>query len=115
VSAPDPEITDRETVFWDLAAELQAEDPAVAEGTIMSSRCMRVGGEFFSAMFTKDQALVVKLPADRVTELVDTGEGQPFAPAGKVFREWVAVPDLDEDRWRALMAEARDFVAAVER
>lgn len=111
MSGPDPEPTDRETVFWDLAAELQAEDPAVAEGTIMSSRCMRVGGEFFSAMFTKDQALVVKLPADRVAELVEAGEGQPFAPAGKVFREWVAVPELGENRWRALMVEARDFVA----
>lgn len=102
---------DPDTTFWDLAAELQADDPAVAEGTIMSSRCMRVHGEFFSAMFPNEQALVVKLPEDRVSELIDAGEGQPFAPAGKVFREWVAVPALDEDRWRVLMAEARDFVA----
>ena len=103
--------TDHETTFWDLAAEIQAADPAVAEGTIMSSRCMRVGGEFFSAVNLKERALIVKLPADRVAELIEAGEGQPFAPAGKVFREWLAVPDLDEDRWRSLMVEARDFVA----
>jgi hypothetical protein len=103
--------TERESTFWDLAAELQADDPAVAEGTIMGSRCMRVHGEFFSALFAKEQALVVKLPADRVTALVSAGEEEPFAPAGKVFREWVAVAELDDARWRALMAEARDFVS----
>lgn len=102
---------EHEATFWDLAGELRAEDPAVAEGTIMGSRCLRVGGEFFAAVFSNDQALVVKLPAERVDELVGGGQGREFAPAGKVFREWVAVPGLDEERWRALMAEARDFVA----
>jgi hypothetical protein len=101
-----------ETTFWDLAAELQARDPDVAEGTIMGARCLRVRGEFFAAVFPDDPALIVKLPADRVTALIDADEGRPFAPAGKVFREWVAVPHLDEARWRALMADARDFVAA---
>jgi hypothetical protein len=103
--------TERESTFWDLADELRAADPAVTEGTIMGSRCMRVHGEFFSALFPKEQALVVKLPGDRVSALVSAGEGEPFAPAGKVFREWVAVPELVESRWRALMAEARDFVS----
>ena len=103
--------THAEATFWDLAAELQADDPAVAEGTLMGGRCMRVGGEFFSMIFLKEQTLVVKLAEERVSELIAAGQGEPFAPAGKVFREWLGVADVDEDRWRALMAEARDFVA----
>lgn len=35
-----------EDLFWQLAEELQAEDPRVVEGTIMNSRCLRVGKEF---------------------------------------------------------------------
>jgi hypothetical protein len=103
--------TPAKVTFWDLAAELQADDHAVAEGTLMGGRCMRVDGEFFSMFYEKEQALVVKLAEDRVTELIDAGTGREFAPAGKVFREWLGVYDLDEDRWRSLMVDARDFVA----
>ena len=102
--------TEAEDTFWDLAAELQADDPAVAEGTLMGGRCMRVDGEFFSMIFVKEQTLVVKLAEERVNELIAAGQGEPFAPAGKVFREWLGVSAIDEDQWRALMAEARDFV-----
>jgi hypothetical protein len=41
----------------------------------------------------KGCGLVVKLPKDRVEELVETGVGKPFAPAGKVFKEWLSVPE----------------------
>ncbi len=34
-----------ETLFWELAAELQAQDARVAEGTIMNGRCLRLGKE----------------------------------------------------------------------
>jgi hypothetical protein len=53
--------------------------------------------------------LVVKLPRVRVAALVETGQGLPFAPAGKVFREWVALPEPDRRLWTALLAEAVDF------
>ncbi|MEO0600066.1 MAG: hypothetical protein AAF211_01445 [Myxococcota bacterium] len=35
-----------EALFWQIAAELQAEDERVVEGTIMNGRCLRVGKEF---------------------------------------------------------------------
>ena len=53
----------------------------------------------------------MKLPAERVAHLVAAGQGEPFAPAGRVFREWVAAPRPDRRRWRALLAEARDHAA----
>ncbi|MET9315884.1 hypothetical protein ABZX12_29060 [Kribbella sp. NPDC003505] len=43
---------------------------------------------------------------------MNSGTGLPFAPAGKVFREWVALPTLDRDLWRDLLAEAVTFARA---
>ena len=103
-------MSDAEDLFWDLGAELMAEDGRVVEGTIMSSRCLRVGKEFLAMPHHKTEGLVVKLPAERVSEIIDAGEGESFAPAGKVFREWLAVTDIDEDRWRSLLREGLTFV-----
>jgi len=100
-----------ETLFWELIEELQLEDPRVEEGTIMGGRCARVSGEFLGLVDYRGSGMVVKLPKDRVAELIDQGVGQPFAPAKKVFKEWVAVPNRDRRRWRALLQESIDFVA----
>ncbi|MEM9654582.1 MAG: hypothetical protein AAGA65_21000 [Actinomycetota bacterium] len=97
-------------LFWDLAVELQATDDRVVEGTIMGSPCLRVGKEFLAMNHHKKDGLVVKLPAERVSELIDAGRGESFAPAGKVFKEWLAVTEVDEDRWRELLAEGITFV-----
>ena len=78
-------------LFWELAAELTAADPDVAEGTIMNGRCLRVGREFLALVDYKGSGLVVKLSKDRVAELVGSGAGQAFAPAGRVFKEWLSV------------------------
>ncbi len=108
------EVSPAEALFWDLAVELQAGDDRIVEGTIMSSRCLRVaaakGEEFLAMPHHKKPGLVVKLPADRVAEIIDAEEGESFAPAGKVFKEWLAVTDIDEDRWRALLHEGIEFV-----
>jgi hypothetical protein len=99
-------VTSRaEALFWELAGELQDEDRRVVEGTIMSGRCLRVGKEFLALADFKGSGLVVKLSRERVAELVASGVGQPFAPAGRVFAEWVAIPKLDRRRWRALLRE----------
>ncbi len=100
-----------ESMFWELIEELQLADPRVEEGTIMGGRCVRVAGEFLGLVDFKGSGLVVKLPRERVQELIDQGVGQPFAPAGKVFKEWVSVPKRDRRRWRALLREGVAFVA----
>jgi hypothetical protein len=97
-------------VFWDLIARIRAVDPRVQEGTIMGARCARVDGEFLALVDFKGSGLVVKLPAGRVAELVVSGVARPFAPAGRVFREWASIPDLDVDQWLALLEEGVDFV-----
>ena len=100
-----------EDVFWELIDELRLEDARIADGTIMGGRCVRVAGEFLALVDFKGSGLVVKLPRDRVDELIATGVGRRFAPAGRVFREWVSVPRRDRRQWRALLQEGVAFVA----
>ena len=86
-------------------------DPVVGRSTMMGHPCVRRAGRFFASFDPRADALVVKLPRERVIELVEGGTGAPFAPNGRVFREWVTVPDPDPDAWEALLNEARDFAA----
>ena len=99
-----------EELFWDLARELAKEDPRIVEGTIMKGRCLRVADEFLALVDYKGSGLVVKLPKQRVAALIAEGKGQPFAPAKKVFKEWLSVPKPDRRRWRALLREGIEYV-----
>jgi uncharacterized protein (TIGR02453 family) len=99
-----------EELFWDLVEPMYA-DPQVRRSTMMGLPCVRLDGRFFASLDRRTGALLVKLPAERVGQLIADGDGEPFAPAGRVFREWVAVPRPDARRWRNLLAEARDHAA----
>lgn len=103
--APDPQ-----KLFWSLAEELYEEDSRVVEGTIMGSPCLRVGKEFLALVDYKGSGLVVKLPKPRVAELIEAGKGQPFGPAGKIFREWLSVPKANRKTWMGLLREGVHFV-----
>ena len=95
-------------LYEDLTDDLLY-DPAVGRSTMMGFPCVRRAGQFFGSFDHHTGALVVKLPRERVAELVATGEGDPFAPAGRTFREWVSIPQPDPERWRAILAEALEF------
>jgi uncharacterized protein (TIGR02453 family) len=99
-----------EELFWELVEPMYA-DAAVRRSTMMGLPCVRLHGRFFASLDRRSGALLVKLPAERVADLVAAGHGEPFAPAGRVFREWVAVPRPDRRRWRSLLAEARNHAA----
>ncbi len=96
-------------LFWDLAEPMIASGKAV-EGELMRSRCVRVGKEFLAMPEYRTGDLVVKLPRERVDELIAAGSGLAFAPAKKVFREWVQVPERDEAMWQSLLDEGYEFV-----
>jgi hypothetical protein len=70
---------------------------------------VRLAGRFLASFDDRTGRVVVKLPRERVTELVENGDGFPFAPAGKAFREWVSFATVDRSLWRAVLAEAVDF------
>jgi hypothetical protein len=98
--------------FWALADDLIAEGK-VEEGTMMGHHCLRAtrGGGFVATVERSSGDLVAKLPRARVEELIESGIGAPFAPAGKVFREWVAIPAEHLDRWEEFVTESIDFVS----
>ena len=55
--------------------------------------------------------LVVKLPAGRVTAIVETGRGKHFdAGKGRPMREWASVPPDAGADWDALADEACSLV-----
>jgi hypothetical protein len=88
-------------------------DPAIGRATMMGYPCVRLAGRFLASYDDKAGGLVVKLPRERVADLVESGLGESFAPAGKVFREWVAVREPDPELWRALLDEAVDFAKSL--
>jgi hypothetical protein len=97
--------------FWEVA-EPYLIAGALVEGTMMGHQCLRSAGSngFVATVERSTGNLVVKLPKARVAELIGAGEGLPFAPAKKVFREWVALPSFDEQRWSELIEESMEFV-----
>ena len=105
--APTPETA----FFWDLAEHLLI-DPTTSIGTLMKFPCLRANGSFFATCDHRSGDLIVKLPRQRVAQLVDDGVAQPFAPAGRTFKEWVSIPERDEDTWHSLLTEARTYATS---
>ena len=96
-------------LFWDLAGPMITKGQA-DKSTMMGFRCLRTQGKFFASIERETNNLIVKVPADRVTALVDSGEGKNFAPNGRVFREWMLFDQADEAKWSAYLDEALAFV-----
>jgi TfoX/Sxy family transcriptional regulator of competence genes len=97
-------------IFASVSRRLVAEAPGVEQGKIFNATGLRTGGRFFA--FVSKGELVVKLPAERVAELVASGEGQPFdAGKGRPLREWVRLSPRDEAACAAVALEAFRFVA----
>ncbi|TCC33131.1 hypothetical protein [Kribbella speibonae] len=104
------------TAGGDAARELYDEltddllyDPAIGHGTIMGHPCIRLAGQFVACLERNGTALILKLPADRVTTLIAAGTGTQFAPTGHPMHEWVTIPEPDRTLWQSLLTEAVAF------
>ena len=76
-------------------------------GRQFGAAALKVGGSVFAIL--QAGRLVVKLPAERVAELVSDGTGGPFGHEGRSpMRQWLVVQD--ESRWDDLADEALAFV-----
>jgi hypothetical protein len=73
---------------------------------MMGYPCMRLHGDFFASFDQRASQLVVKLDRKAVEGLIENGDGVPFAPAGRRFREWLAVPATRPRRWPILLEDA---------
>jgi hypothetical protein len=95
---------------WGRIEESELELDGVTSGTGFGrSVGLRIEGKIF-AMYN-DGELIVKLPVDRVDELIASGAGRPWGPGtGRIMKEWVAVSEAVSDSWGELAVEARTFV-----
>ncbi len=96
---------DPRALFWELAAPYLARGEC-DEGTVMGNACLRTKGEFVAMYWARGGGMVVKLDEPKVRAHLANGAGAPFAPAGRVFREWLAVPETAHDLWPGILGEA---------
>jgi hypothetical protein len=101
-----------EEMFAAVADRLVAENPGLEQARMFGNVGLRTeSGKF--AGFSRGDELVVKLPADRVAELLSTGEGTVFdAGRGRPMREWVVLHPADESALERYLLEARAFVTS---
>ena len=84
--------------FWALAEPL-LEQAGVTRSTMMGFPCLRLNGDFFACLDRRTGALVIKLDQTQVTDLIDSGAGDEFAPNGRRFREWASIPSSRSRSW----------------
>jgi hypothetical protein len=100
-----------EAEFSKLKARFPRDAQASTGGKGFGRTALKVDGKIF-AMLSSKQEFVVKLPRERVAELVSVGHGRYFdAGKGKRMKEWLVV-DAAPARWFSLAREARLFVGA---
>lgn len=99
--------------YLDLVDDLMGIDGVTPPpgGSGFGRGSLKYGGKIF-AMLVRGN-LVVKLPAERVTALISTGEGVAFdANKGTAMREWFSLGRDSDLGWESLAAEALDFARA---
>lgn len=95
---------------WERIEQAELEHEGVSPGTGFGrSDGLRIRGKIYA--INKDGELILKLPAERVEELIATGAGHAWGP-GRIMREWVAIPGKRHADWSTLAPEARAFVGS---
>ncbi|MFN0093149.1 MAG: hypothetical protein ACKVVT_00010 [Dehalococcoidia bacterium] len=107
------DLADSEALFWELAQAMLAH-AGVTRSTMMGLPCLRLEGAFFASFDRRTGMLVVKLPEARVDAMVEAGEADAFAPAGRRFREWAAIPAGDRVAWESALASAFEHAASAQ-
>jgi hypothetical protein len=98
----------------DLAALLAKELPGIGVQVKFGNLSFSVGGKVFG--FTRgDEAVVLKLPAARVAELMEERGAKQLVMGKRAMKEWVVVVPGDPE-WRGelkLLREAVEFVGGL--
>ena len=100
-----------EEMFDAIASRLVADNDRLEQARMFGSVGLRTeSGKF--AGFARGDDLVVKLPAERVSELLESGEGSVFdAGRGRPMKEWIVLHPPNEAVVERYLLEARKFVA----
>jgi TfoX/Sxy family transcriptional regulator of competence genes len=85
----------------------RTEGGPVTRGTMFGSQGLRTGTKYFAIWW--HEQLVVKLPADRLQQLLDSGAAELFEPMpGRRMNGWAVLQGSAE--WDPVVAEARSYV-----
>lgn len=98
--------------YEDLIDELLGE-PGVTppQGRGFGRSAVRFNGKIF-VMFVRGR-LVLKLPEDRVDDMIATGHGVRFdANKGTPMREWLSLDPASEQPWLPLAREALSYASS---
>ena len=101
----------KQDLLWQVAEPLLAKG-TVSRGTMMGQPCLLFDGDFVAMADFRTGDLIVKLAENRVSELIETGDAERFAPAGRVFRQWAQVVVVDPELWMDLLNEAVAFAGS---
>ena len=96
--------------------EALANYPRVTVGTRgkkgFGSGALQIDGKIFAMLDSKGN-FVVKLPRQRVDELIAAADGKPFdAGRGRPMKEWLTVEAESDVQWLSLAKESMDFVGS---
>ena len=100
-------------------AELLLRDPAITQPKRkkgFGSSGLYTRGKLFAALSYRDR-LILKLPEERVNEIVAQRKGRRWNPRGEGegLKEWVTLNSSSKVRWLPLAKEAKRFVASKSR
>ena len=105
--APD----DARARFAQLAQEMASGDGAIsAHRKGFGTRSMFVGRKMF-AVLDRTGELIVKLPPERVQELIRSKVGRGWSPgSGSPLKEYVAISFAHQREWPRFAREARTYM-----
>ena len=103
-AAPDIVETAYATIVREFALRPNVE--VGSKSKAFGSGALKMNGKIF-AMLSSRGAFVVKLPRQRVAELVASNAGRQFDPGhGRLMKEWLELMGDNPESWRALANEA---------
>jgi TfoX/Sxy family transcriptional regulator of competence genes len=95
--------------FYEKQRSQMSRVPAITEKKMFGTTALCVRGKVF--MFPWKERLVLKLPAERVDDLLASGNAKLFDPGhGRTSKTWVALSAESHGKWARLAREARAFV-----
>jgi TfoX/Sxy family transcriptional regulator of competence genes len=93
-----------------ISKDPRVDSPEVARAKGFGSKGLKVARKLFA--FESKGRLVVKLPKERVDELVSSGKGERFDPGhGRVMKEWLTIDLRAKALWLGVAREALEFAA----
>lgn len=100
-----------QTLFDKIIDEMASESGGVKPGKMFGMPCLKVGSKMFAGLWKED--MVFKLTGDDHRQALALKGAKLFDPSGmgRAMKEWVQVPYVHRNKWRALAQAALDYVA----